>query len=76
MPGVASEIERRASVGTRPRTAVFPKGSASSYSLTSYGGVPFQIRMHYADIPVLVRYHDVIGGLTFGGGASVGRSLV
>lgn len=49
------------------------KGSASSYSLTSYLGVPFRIKMHYADIPVLIKYHDAIGGLTFGAGASLGR---
>ncbi|MBK8471611.1 MAG: PorT family protein [Sphingobacteriales bacterium] len=73
--GVASEIVLGKRWSLALELLYSQKGSASSYSLTSYGGVPFQIRMHYADIPVLVRYHDVIGGLTFGGGASVGRLL-
>lgn len=49
------------------------KGSASSYKLTSYFGLPFQIKLHYADIPVLIKYNDAIGGLTFGAGMSLGR---
>jgi hypothetical protein len=51
------------------------KGSASSYALTSYFGVPFKIKLHYADIPILAKYHDAIGGLTFGAGVSVNRLI-
>ena len=42
---------------------------------TARSGGDFKIVMDYADIPVLVKFHDKRGGLTFGAGLELGRLL-
>ncbi|MEZ4886707.1 MAG: porin family protein [Chitinophagales bacterium] len=37
--------------------------------------VDFKITMDYAEIPLLVKYHDLKGGLIFGAGVLIGRSV-
>jgi len=48
------------------------KGSRST--ITNFF-IDFKISMDYAEIPLYIRYHDWTGGLTFGAGALIGRSV-
>lgn len=47
------------------------KGSASG--LFANNGDRFKLYFNYAEIPLLIHYHDTRGGMTFGGGFSLGR---
>ncbi len=49
------------------------KGSNSGFREDPNFPDRFNLITNYADIPILVRYHDLKGGITFGGGISVSR---
>lgn len=44
-----------------------------SNSFLTTAGNEFSLRYNYAEIPLLVRFHDLKGGLTFRAGVSLGR---
>ena len=48
------------------------KGSRSTLTNSA---VDFRISMDYAEIPLTIKYNDLKGGLTFGAGASLARSV-
>lgn len=68
--GVISEIPLAQNWGLAFEILYSQKGSTSFLTTSGYN---FTLYYDYAEMPLLVKFHDPKGGLTFGAGASAGR---